>query len=153
LIERTKLALLAAAVLAVAPPFLAPPALGATFGPDLPGWMLSGPAAADASPEDGAAHDALTRAHAQLARGQELAQSGHLPEALSAVRLGIASLDSLPPSRPGVPSVLIELGYVSNRDDLKQMTSDKWRVRTANAIVQAVNTYFATRLAGRAEAR
>jgi N-acetylmuramoyl-L-alanine amidase len=54
---------------------------------------------------------------------------------------------------PDVPSVLIELGYVSNRDDLKQLTSDAWRGRTANAVVQAVNAYFSTRLAGTAGPR
>ncbi len=47
-----------------------------------------------------------------------------------------------------VPSVLIELGYVSNRQDLKQLTSEAWRSRTAEAIVGAVDTYFSTRIAG-----
>jgi N-acetylmuramoyl-L-alanine amidase len=47
-----------------------------------------------------------------------------------------------------VPSVLIELGYVSNRQDLKQLTSEAWRSRTAEAIVAAVDGYFSTRLAG-----
>jgi N-acetylmuramoyl-L-alanine amidase len=49
---------------------------------------------------------------------------------------------------PDVPSVLIELGYVSNRKDLKQMMSENWRTRAGEAIVQAVNGYFTTRLAG-----
>jgi N-acetylmuramoyl-L-alanine amidase len=49
---------------------------------------------------------------------------------------------------PDVPSVLIELGYVSNRQDLKQLMSENWRMRAGDAIVQAVNTYFTTRLAG-----
>ena len=49
---------------------------------------------------------------------------------------------------PDVPSVLIELGYVSNKQDLKLMTSDTWRARTSDALAQAVNTYFSTRLAG-----
>ena len=47
-----------------------------------------------------------------------------------------------------VPSVLIELGYVSNREDLKQLTSEAWRSRTADAVVSAVDTYFSTRIAG-----
>ena len=47
-----------------------------------------------------------------------------------------------------VPSVLVELGYVSNRQDLKQLTSETWRARTADSIVQAVDTYFSTRVAG-----
>jgi len=54
---------------------------------------------------------------------------------------------------PDVPSVLIELGYVSNRQDLKLMTSDAWRARTADALAQAVNTFFSTRLAGSGPAR
>ncbi|HKC32851.1 MAG TPA: N-acetylmuramoyl-L-alanine amidase [Xanthobacteraceae bacterium] len=49
---------------------------------------------------------------------------------------------------PDVPSVLIELGYVSNQQDLKQLMSEKWRMRAGDAVVQAVNTYFTTRLAG-----
>jgi N-acetylmuramoyl-L-alanine amidase len=49
---------------------------------------------------------------------------------------------------PDVPSVLIELGYVSNRDDLKELMSQNWRAHAGDAIVQAVDTYFSTRLAG-----
>jgi N-acetylmuramoyl-L-alanine amidase len=49
---------------------------------------------------------------------------------------------------PDVPSVLIELGYVSSPEDLKRMVSDSWRARTGDSIVQAVDTYFTTRLAG-----
>jgi N-acetylmuramoyl-L-alanine amidase len=54
---------------------------------------------------------------------------------------------------PDVPSVLIELGYVSNKQDLKLMTSDAWRTRTSEAVAQAVNTFFSTRLAGSGPAR
>jgi N-acetylmuramoyl-L-alanine amidase len=49
---------------------------------------------------------------------------------------------------PDVPSVLIELGYVSNRNDLKELMSQSWRAHAGDAIVQAVNAYFITRLAG-----
>jgi N-acetylmuramoyl-L-alanine amidase len=51
---------------------------------------------------------------------------------------------------PDVPSVLIELGYVSSKDDLKQLTSGAWRTRTAASLVQAIDTFFSTRLAGTA---
>ena len=54
---------------------------------------------------------------------------------------------------PDVPSVLIELGYVSNKQDLKLMTSDTWRARTSDALAQAVSTYFSTRLAGSSTGR
>ena len=48
---------------------------------------------------------------------------------------------------PDVPSVLVELGFVSNKTDLKSLISQEWRERTADAMVQAVDTYFNTRLA------
>ncbi|MEX0752735.1 MAG: N-acetylmuramoyl-L-alanine amidase [Xanthobacteraceae bacterium] len=49
---------------------------------------------------------------------------------------------------PDVPSVLLELGFVSNRQDLKQLTSRAWQTRTAGAIAQAVDSYVRTRMAG-----
>lgn len=49
---------------------------------------------------------------------------------------------------PDVPSVLVELGYVTNKADLKSLISTEWRDRTANLIVQAVEAFFTTRLAG-----
>jgi N-acetylmuramoyl-L-alanine amidase len=51
---------------------------------------------------------------------------------------------------PDVPSVLLELGYVSNARDLKQLVSETWRSRTAGAVSPAVQTYFTTRVAGAA---
>ena len=49
---------------------------------------------------------------------------------------------------PDVPSVLVELGYVSNKADLKSLISTEWRDRTADSIVQAVDAFFRPRLAG-----
>jgi N-acetylmuramoyl-L-alanine amidase len=49
---------------------------------------------------------------------------------------------------PDVPSILVELGYVTNKADLKSLISAEWRERTADSIVQAVDTFFTTRLAG-----
>jgi N-acetylmuramoyl-L-alanine amidase len=49
---------------------------------------------------------------------------------------------------PDVPSVLVELGYVSNKSDLKSLISTEWRDRTADSIVQAVDAFFRPRLAG-----
>jgi len=51
---------------------------------------------------------------------------------------------------PDVPSVLIELGFVSNSEDLKQLTSDAWRARAGDSIVHAIETFFTTRFAGSA---
>lgn len=47
---------------------------------------------------------------------------------------------------PDVPSVLIELGYVSNKDDLQQLLSENWRSRTVGAVAQAIDGFFAKKL-------
>ncbi len=49
---------------------------------------------------------------------------------------------------PDVPSVLVELGYVSNRQDLQLLSSDGWRNRTADSIAQAIDNYFSAHAAG-----
>jgi N-acetylmuramoyl-L-alanine amidase len=49
---------------------------------------------------------------------------------------------------PDIPSVLLELGYVSNRQDIKSLTSADWREHTADSIAQAIDRYFTTKLAG-----
>ena len=47
---------------------------------------------------------------------------------------------------PDVPSVLIELGYVSNKSDLEHLVSDHWRSKTVGSVAQAIDTFFAKRL-------
>ncbi len=49
---------------------------------------------------------------------------------------------------PDVPSVLVELGYVSNRADLKSLLSETWRDRTAASMVQTIDSFFAVRQTG-----
>ncbi len=46
-----------------------------------------------------------------------------------------------------VPSVLVELGYLSNEHDEKLLISDEWRERMANAMTEAVHGFFRPRLA------
>lgn len=48
---------------------------------------------------------------------------------------------------PDVPSVLVELGYVSNKGDLEHLVSESWRNRTAGSIAQAIDAFLAKRLA------
>ena len=47
---------------------------------------------------------------------------------------------------PDVPSVLIELGYVSNKDDLQQLVSENWRSKTVGSVAQAIDAFFAKRI-------
>ena len=45
---------------------------------------------------------------------------------------------------PDVPSVLVELGYLSNVADVGRLNSAKWRTAMAEAMSKAVDSYFAT---------
>lgn len=48
---------------------------------------------------------------------------------------------------PDVPSVLVELGYVSNKGDLEHLVSENWRTKTVASMAQAIDAFFAKRLA------
>lgn len=50
---------------------------------------------------------------------------------------------------PDVPSVLIELGYLSNLEDEKMLTDPAWQEKTAELLVQSVLKYRQSILAGR----
>ena len=46
-----------------------------------------------------------------------------------------------------VPSVLVELAYVTNKQDAANLKSDAWRKKVAESIVTAVDNYFSHQLA------
>jgi N-acetylmuramoyl-L-alanine amidase len=48
---------------------------------------------------------------------------------------------------PDVPSVLVELGYVSNKGDLDHLVSEKWRSKTVGSMAQAIDVFLAKRVA------
>ena len=50
-----------------------------------------------------------------------------------------------------VPSVLVELGYMSTPADLKLLTSEAWRNRVTDTMVDAIGDFFAPRLADSAK--
>lgn len=54
---------------------------------------------------------------------------------------------------PDVPSVLVELGYMSDKEDLSHLTSSDWRTRNAESMAQAIDRFFAPRLLAGAGAR
>jgi N-acetylmuramoyl-L-alanine amidase len=68
---------------------------------------------------------------------------------------GVARLNKNPHREAGfrvlrafdIPSVLIELGYLSSRQDFDLMMSDDWRGKATDAIAAAVDRFFVTRLA------
>src|SRR4051794_11745418 len=68
---------------------------------------------------------------------------------------GVARLNKNPHRQAGfrvlraydIPSVLVELGYLSSRQDFDLMMSDQWRGRATDAMASAIDRFFATRLA------
>ena len=46
-----------------------------------------------------------------------------------------------------VPAVLIELAYVSNQQDAKNLKSDAWRDKVSESIMSAIDTYFSNQVA------
>ena len=44
---------------------------------------------------------------------------------------------------PEFPSVLVELGYLSNPQDVQSLTSSEWRAKAAAAIVKEIDAFFA----------
>jgi N-acetylmuramoyl-L-alanine amidase len=48
---------------------------------------------------------------------------------------------------PDVPSVLIELGFLSNQADEERLTSAAWRRNVANGFAQAIDNHFAAPIA------
>lgn len=68
---------------------------------------------------------------------------------------GVARLNKNPHRQAGfrvlraadVPSVLVELGYLSSRKDIDLLMSDAWRDKATEAMREAIGRYFSTRLA------
>jgi N-acetylmuramoyl-L-alanine amidase len=48
---------------------------------------------------------------------------------------------------PDVPSVLVELGYVSNKGDMENLLSDGWRSKIVGSMSHAIDIFLAKRLA------
>lgn len=48
---------------------------------------------------------------------------------------------------PDVPSVLLELGYLSNKRDAKLLANPKWQSKVAKALAQSIDNYFRARVA------
>ncbi len=102
-----------------------------------------------------AAPDAVADILIDLVRRETRTFSAHFAQAAVSELTEAVKLNKNPQRAAGfhvlraydVPSVLIELGYMSNADDEALLTSPKWRSRTADALSRAVTAYFAPRLA------
>jgi len=49
---------------------------------------------------------------------------------------------------PDFPSVLLELGYLSNPQDVKALTSPEWRAKATTALASAIDRFFAAQAGG-----
>jgi len=57
-------------------------------------------------------------------------------------RFPVRQADFLVLQAPDVPSVLVELGFLSNADDMANLLQGEWQDRTADALARGISTYF-----------
>ena len=82
-----------------------------------------------------------------LAGHQDVAECevvGHVDELKGEVPIGFVVLKA-----PDMPSILLEVGYVTNPDDLERLASDTGKTNIARGIRRAVEIHFARKLAER----
>jgi N-acetylmuramoyl-L-alanine amidase len=112
-------------------------------------------AAAGVVTEDvGEVHDILQ----DLTRRETRAYSHMFSRTLVALWKNAAQLNKNPQRSAGfrvlkaldVPSVLLELGYLSNERDLANLVSPEWREKAAGTLAAAIDSFFAQRNIGTA---
>lgn len=89
-----------------------------------------------------------------LTRRETKAFSSRFAKALVQEMKGVARLHKNPLKSagfrvlkaPDIPSVLLEIGYVSNQADLKLLVSESWRSKTVGSVAQAVDLFFGKRV-------
>ena len=57
-------------------------------------------------------------------------------------RFPVRQADFLVLQAPDVPSVLVELGFLSNAEDMANLMRGEWQDRTADALARGISTYF-----------
>lgn len=57
-------------------------------------------------------------------------------------RFPVRQADFLVLQAPDVPSVLVELGFLSNADDMANLLQGDWQDRTADALARGISSYF-----------
>lgn len=57
-------------------------------------------------------------------------------------RFPVRQADFLVLQAPDVPSVLLELGFLSNADDMANLLQGEWQDRTADALARGISSYF-----------
>jgi N-acetylmuramoyl-L-alanine amidase len=88
-----------------------------------------------------------------LALRETRAQSGAAAARLVTEMSGAVKMHRIPQraagfrvlTAPDVPSLLIELGFLSSKSDIALLTSAEWQGVAAEAIARAVSGHFSTR--------
>ena len=102
----------------------------------------------------------VSRILIDLASRETMARSARVARAIAASLASVAPLTKNPSRRagfkvlknPDVPSVLIELGYLSNSTDLVRLTSEDWQVKAVDVLVTVIDQDFIQRPEGYASA-
>jgi N-acetylmuramoyl-L-alanine amidase len=92
-----------------------------------------------------------------LARRETRAQSGAVAARLVTSMSGAVKMHRIPQRAagfrvlmaPDVPSILLELGFLSSKSDIALLTSAEWQRTAADAIARAVDQHFSARAAPR----
>jgi N-acetylmuramoyl-L-alanine amidase len=97
-------------------------------------------------PEDAGAVDVLIDLLSRETRRQSYL-AGHalieqLEPSVQLRRFPLRQADFFVLNSPDIPSVLIELGFLSNSDDTENLTTDAWLDRVAAALARGVAVYF-----------
>ncbi len=66
----------------------------------------------------------------------------HLEPSIELRRYPVRQADFFVLQSPDVPSLLIELGFLSNSDDASNLMQGEWRERTAEALARGIAAYF-----------
>lgn len=97
-------------------------------------------------PENPAVVDVLVDLLGRETRRQSYAAAqaliGQLEPSIQLRRFPLRQADFFVLNAPEVPSVLIELGFLSNSDDTANLTTDAWLDRVAAALARGVAIYF-----------
>lgn len=97
-------------------------------------------------PEDPAVVDVLIDLFGRETRRQSYSAAqallSQLEPSVQLRRFPLRQADFFVLNAPDVPSVLIELGFLSNSDDTENLTTDAWLNRVAAALARGVAIYF-----------
>lgn len=89
--------------------------------------------------------DLLKRENSNFSADFSQAVAGRLGKTIAMSKIPRRSAAFKVLKQSNAPSVLIELGYMSNAKDQQQMATAEWQAKVADAVTSAINLYFSKR--------